>query len=171
MYYFNQESERLKYRKLTDDYLEEWTNFFEHKEGLKYLGIDLNRTPHQMAKDWIDKQQSRYEEGLGHLAAIHKQTGKLIGVGGIIKRNLEGKMEYEVAYSILPDYWKQGYGTELAKQMRSYGFQNINTHRLISIIAKENKPSVKVALKNGMENLFETVFLGMNVYVYGLSKE
>lgn len=172
MKYFNQQSERLKYRKLTRDDIPVWTNFFEDNDSLKFLGIDLSKKPENLATDWIERQLDRYEkEGLGHLAVELKETHEFIGVGGIIPRELENKNEFEIAYSLLPNFWKNGYGTELAKQMKKFGFENIDSERFVSIIDKENTDSINVALKNGMKILFETLYLGMKVEVYGITNE
>jgi len=167
--YFYQESERLRYRKLTRYDIPEWTKFFIKNDRLKYLGIDLTKDAETHAIEWIEKQLERYEiQGLGHLAVEAKDTNEFIGVGGIIPRELKNRKEYEIAYSLLPKFWKKGYGTELAKQMKSYGRQNIETDRLVSIIETENIDSIKVAIKNGMKVLFEMEYLGMNVKVYGI---
>jgi len=83
---------------------------------------------------------------------------------------LEGKDEYEIAYALLPKFWKKGYGTELARHMKAYGFHNLKTERLISIIEKNNIDSIKVALRNNMQVLFETNYLGMEVQVFGITK-
>jgi [ribosomal protein S5]-alanine N-acetyltransferase len=138
-------------------------------DRLRFLGIDLSKKPEIHATEWIEKQLERYEkEGLGHLAVELKETNEFIGVGGIIPRELENKNEFEIAYSLLPKYWKYGYGTELAKQIKKYGFENIKTERFVSIIDKKNSDSINVALKNGMKVLFETHYLGMDVEVYGI---
>lgn len=171
MNYFNQQTERLKFRKLKREDIPLWTTFFVDNDRLKYLGIDLSKKPETHATEWIELQLERYErEGLGHLAVELKETDEFIGVGGIIPRVLENKNEFEIAYSLLPKFWKKGYGTELAKQMKKYGFEKIKTERFISIIDKENSDSINVARKNGMEVLFETTYLGMDVGVYGIMK-
>ncbi|SDX46699.1 GNAT family N-acetyltransferase [Aequorivita viscosa] len=172
MNYFNQQTERLKFRKLTREDIPVWTSFFVNNDRLRFLGIDLSNKPETHATEWIEKQLERYEtEGLGHLAIELKETSEFIGVGGIIPRELENKNEFEIAYSLLPKFWNNGYGTELAKKMTKYGFENIKPERFVSIIDKENSDSINVALKNGMKVLFETQYLGMNVEVYGIYNE
>ena len=172
MNYFNQQTERLKFRKLTREDIPVWTSFFVDNDRLRFLGIDLSKKPETHATEWIEKQLERYEtEGLGHLAIELKETSEFIGVGGIIPRELENKNEFEIAYSLLPKFWNNGYGTELAKKMTKYGFENIKPERFVSIIDKENSDSINVALKNGMKVLFETQYLGMNVEVYGIYNE
>ncbi|MFT5832731.1 MAG: ribosomal-protein-alanine N-acetyltransferase, partial [Cognaticolwellia sp.] len=38
MDYFNQESERLRFRKLTTDDIPRWLEFFKNNDNLKFLG-------------------------------------------------------------------------------------------------------------------------------------
>ena len=64
---------------------------------------------------------------------------------------LEGAFDVEVAYMISKDYWGQGYGTEAARAIRNYGFEQLNLSRLICLIDKENVASIKVAQNIGME--------------------
>lgn len=168
MDYFNQESERLKFRKLNLDDINAWTSFFENNDRLTFLGIDITKDPRTLSTEWIHKQLERYKnEGLGHLAVIEKDTGNFIGMGGILPRILNEKPEYEIAYSLKPNYWGKGYGTEIAQQMRLFGTEKGIATSFISIIHKDNKASKHVATKNGMKVQYKTEFMGMKVYVYG----
>lgn len=172
MDYFNQESERLIFRKLTKEDIPSWVEFFVDNDRLHFLGIrDWSKSKEVLAENWVLAQLDRYEkQGLGHLAVEVKESGEFIGMGGILPRELHGKKEYEVSYSLKPRFWKKGYGTEMAKQMKAFGVKNIDTDRLISIIEIENEDSIHVAKKNGMFALFNTEFLGMKVVVYGIEK-
>ena len=166
--YFNQESERLTYRKLTKNDIESWKDFFEENDRLQYLGIDLSKTKDELAEGWINKQLERYEtQGLGHLAVIEKDSGEFIGMGGILPRELDEKEVFEIAYSLKPKFWRKGYGTEIAKQMKIFGNENRIAKQFISIIDKNNLESINVAKKNKMEILYEMEYLGMNVFIYG----
>ncbi len=170
--YFHQQSERLLFRKLTRQDIDVWTTFFVNNHSLKYLGIDLDKTPKEQASNWIEKQLLRYQNsGFGHLAVELKTTREFIGVGGILPREIEGQKEYEIAYSLIPTFWKKGYVTEIAQQLKKIGFQYLDCKQLISIIAKENAPSINVALKNGMKVHSEMTFLGMNVSIYRIDKK
>lgn len=173
MDYFSQESERLKFRKITEKDIPSWVEFFVDNDRLHFLGItDWSKSKEVLAKEWIMAQLDRYEkEGLGHLAVEIKESGEFIGMGGILTRELNGKKEYEVSYSLKPTFWKKGYGTEIAKQMKKYGVKNIKTDRFISIIETENIDSIHIAEKNGMSALFNTEFLSMKVIVYGIGNK
>ena len=171
MDYFNQESERLIYRRLTEEDIPSWIEFFVDNDRLHFMGIDTNANKEDIAEEWINAQMHRNEtQGLGHLAVITKDEGVFIGLGGILPRDLTGQKEYEVSYSLKPKYWGQGYGTEIAKTMKAYGTGNIETNRFISIIEITNTPSANVAKKNGMKILFKTEFRGMKVHVFGVNK-
>ncbi len=169
MIYFQQESERLRFRKVTAEDIDGWLAFFENNDRLHFLGMDTTKPVRELAEGWINKQLERNEvHGLGHLAVIEKKSNQFIGLCGIIPREVDGKKEMEIAYSLKPPFWGQGYGTEMAQHMRKFGSEHELATRFISIIHKENKDSMRVAEKNGMRVLFETEFMGMEVYIYGV---
>jgi RimJ/RimL family protein N-acetyltransferase len=45
------------------------------------------------------------------LAAVHHETGRVIGSGSLLLRN-ESFRSGEIAYIVHPDYWKQGLATD-----------------------------------------------------------
>jgi ribosomal-protein-alanine N-acetyltransferase len=168
MNYFNQETERLQLRKLTIDDVEAWTPFFINNELLKFVGVDMSKDPKTLATDWINRQMQRYEdEGFGHLALLEKATDQLIGVSGIIPRQVDGKTEFEISYSLKQEFWGKGFASEVSAKLKQFGLANNISKRFVSIIDKENTASINVAKKNGMTVLYETVYLGMDVFVYG----
>jgi ribosomal-protein-alanine N-acetyltransferase len=166
--YFNQETERVILRKLTMSDVEKWTGFFVDNQMLKYVGIDMSKSPSTLATDWISKQLERYEnQGLGHLAAIEKNSGEFIGVSGIIPREVDGKAEMEISYSLKQEFWGKGFATEISTQLKKFGLENNISNQFVSIIDKENTASINVAIKNGMKILSETKYLGMDVFILG----
>lgn len=169
MEYFNQESERLKYRKLTEKDIPSWVEFFVNNDRLHFLGFDLKKSKETLAEQWIKAQFQRYDtQGLGHLAIELKKSGDFIGMGGILPREINGHNEYEIAYSLKPKFWGNGYATEIAKTMKDFGSRIMDINRFISIIEIANIESAKVAKKNGMDILYNTEYLGMKVNVYGI---
>lgn len=166
--YFSQQSTRLIFRALTENDIDSWIEFFTGNDRLAFLGIDVSKDDRQLATEWILKQLERYEtDGFGHLAVIEKSTGVFIGMGGILVRALEGEKVFEIAYSLMHAYWNQGFGTEIASQIKKFGKQNQIADSFISIIHKENSASIHVAHKNGMRILRETNYLGMEVFIFG----
>lgn len=169
MIYSNQESERLTYRLATMEDIPAWSDFFVDNDRLHFFDFDLEKSKEELAEQWIRMQLERYAtNGFGHLAVELKSTGQLIAMGGILPRELDGKSEFEIAYSVNPRHWGCGYATEIAKTMKEFAMHNLNSPRFISIIDLENEHSAKVAVKNGMQVLFQTQFMGGMVNVFGI---
>jgi ribosomal-protein-alanine N-acetyltransferase len=168
MDYYSQQTERLALRKLTEADIETWAEFFVDNPDGRFVAVDFSLDKLTSSKFWIDKQLDRYANNqFGLLAAINKATGNFVGMGGILTRELNDKAEFEIGYSLLPEYWGQGFATEIATQMRRFGLANNVSDKFISIIHKENEGSMNVARKNGMTNLYETTFYEMPVIVFG----
>ena len=169
MKYFNQETKRLQLRKVTLKDIPNWTEFFIDNDRLRFLGIDLTKDAKTLATEWIQSQLKRYEnQGLGFLALIEKETNDFIGLAGILPREINETIEYEIAYSLKKEFWGKGFATEVAAHLKDFGLNNNIATRFISIIDKENKDSINVAQKNKMNILYEIDnYLGMSVYVFG----
>ena len=107
MDYFNQSTDRLIFRKLTEADIVSWTEFFINNDRLDYMGfLDKTKDSYTISQEWVSMQLERYETcGLGHLAVIEKASGKFIGMGGIIPRILFDQNEFEIAYSLKPPFW------------------------------------------------------------------
>jgi ribosomal-protein-alanine N-acetyltransferase len=171
--YYQHETERLFLRRLQKSDIADWAIFFDNNPNLPYLGIiSSNDTKDYTNLDWskkqIDIQLDRYQQtGYGLLAVISKETGELIGQTGILQKELKGNIEYEIAYSLIPDEWGKGYASEMSSILVDYAIEHQINSRIISIIHIDNIASQNVARKNGMEVLFNTIYAEMNVFVYG----
>ncbi len=169
MNYFNQETDRIQFRKLTLDDIETWSEFFHNNDRLKFLGIpDITKDKKEIATEWICMQLEKYEKyGLGHLALIEKSTKEFIGMAGIHPRVVLEKEVFEIAYSLKSNFWGKGFASEAAQQLKKFGLENKISDSFISIIHKENNDSIKVAKRNNMKIIHETNYLGMDVFVFG----
>lgn len=166
--YYKQESERLQFRQLKKEDFEAWRVFFEDNSRERFLGLDSELSAEEKTQQWIDLQLERYEEGdFGHLAIVERKSGALVGVSGLLVRNKDSKLDYEVAYSILPEYWGKGYATEAALHMKVFAQEHDLHERVVSWIHPENVYSQNVAKKNGMVFRGEQVeFRGIQVDVW-----
>jgi RimJ/RimL family protein N-acetyltransferase len=169
MNYFNQETNRIQFRKLTLDDIETWSEFFHNNDRLQYLGIpDITKDKKEIAAEWISMQLEKYEKcGLGHLGLIEKTSNEFIGMAGIHPRVVLDKEVFEIAYSLKPNFWGKGFASEAAQQLKKFGIENKIAENFISIIHKENIDSIKVAKRNNMKIIHETNYLGMEVFVFG----
>lgn len=76
-------------------------------------------------------------------------AGKLIGMAGLIKRSPEA--EIDLGYAFLPEYWGQGYATEVAQALLNYAINTIKLPRIIATTQLENQQSIKVLERIGMQ--------------------
>ena len=166
--YYLLNSERLSFTPLTNKHISLWEIFFHNNQTEQFLGFKgSTKTALQKAEFWIERQIDREKNNeFGQLAFIEKESGQFIGLGGIIPREIEGKQEYEVSYSLLREAWGKGFGKEAATFFRDYMFNERNCDSVISIIHIENQASINVAEKNGMQISLETTFMDMPVFVY-----
>ena len=167
--YYNQETDRLVFRQFEEKDIILWEPFFNDNPSLKYLGASMIEeiSPNEKSTNWISRQINRQQnKEYGQLAVIDKKTGELIGVGGVIYRDLEAGDEYEITYSLLPKAWGKGLGTELATHFKNYLKDNTELDSVISIIHVENEASINVAKKNGMVLESEFEFLEMPVALF-----
>jgi RimJ/RimL family protein N-acetyltransferase len=147
----NLETERLHFRKLSWDDFEAWTQLFISDEVATFLGMDPALSKKELTQKWFDKTFNRYENDLGSMnVLIHKETNQIIGQCGLLIQIIEGEPRLEVSYSILPQFWRQGYAFEAANACLNYAFEQNWVDHLISQIDPENIASEKVAMKNRM---------------------
>lgn len=56
----------------------------------------------------------------------------------------------EIAWRLLPEYWRQGYTSEAAQAIIQFAFQQLKLDEIVSFTAVENIPSEAVMKKLGM---------------------
>ncbi len=168
---FGEESERLSYRKVDDSYFPEWMEFCSDYESLKYIGINQELSPQEKCQIWFDRVYNRYENNLGGMnALILKQNNQFVGQCGLLIQTIDEIQEVEVGYSLMPNHRNQGYAIEAAKKCRDFAFENNLAESLISTIHMDNVCSAKVAVKNGMKLEKKTLFRGLPVQIFRISK-
>ena len=167
---FGEESARLNFRAAIREDFNSWLKFFEDPNTSKHW-IMPEEEPEVTCKKWYKKQFHRYNNNLGGLNALTEKTsGRLIGHCGLLIQTVDQVQEHEVGYSLLPEFWNNGYATEAAKKCLDYAFANELSDSVISIISTTNLPSEKVALKNGMRISKTTEYHGNKVNIFRINK-
>ena len=99
--------------------------------------------------EWFLNGHPHHPE-LGLWATILKETGEFIGRCGLLPWTIDNEEEVEVAYMIDKAHWGKGLGSEAAQGILEYGFGTLGLSRLICLIDKDNRSSIRVAEKIGM---------------------
>jgi RimJ/RimL family protein N-acetyltransferase len=82
------------------------------------------------------------------LAITLRADGRLCG--GIGLRLAPEHQHAELGYWLGVPYWGQGFGSEAARELMRYGFEDLNLHRIFASHFKGNSASGKILKKIGM---------------------
>ena len=76
-------------------------------------------------------------------------SGEYIGMAGMTLSNDKFRIG-EIFYKFFPEFWGNGYATEVSKKMIGFGFETLNLHRIEAGFATKNTRSKRVLEKSGM---------------------
>ncbi len=142
--------------------IREWTNSATDEDAL--LAIESNPDVVRFLEfDARDKNTIRYSRIPAILlnsswqprrmyeCAIELQaTNRVIGVCCLWIED-EVEMRGQLSYSLHSGYWKQGYGTEAAREMLRFGFEELGLNRIYAMCDIENLASQHVLTHIGMK--------------------
>lgn len=81
-------------------------------------------------------------------AIEEKSTGAVLGTCSFVSADQFYK-SIEIGYSILSDYWQQGYGTEVAWGLTGYAFDRMEAQRVFARVMTQNEASINLLQKIG----------------------
>ena len=123
----------------------------------------------------IDNVLRSYDEiGYSVLVVERLADGAYLGQIGLLHwDDVDAREDVEVAYMLAAEAWGKGYATEAARACRDWAFEHLGVDRVVSFIAIANKPSMRVAERNGMKRLkrLNRNRLGIPIFVYAISRE
>ncbi|NJL64324.1 MAG: GNAT family N-acetyltransferase [Methylacidiphilales bacterium] len=161
------ETTRLILREFVPADIAEFAAILAKPEAMRFSPtgvISIEQTAAKMTS-FID---SYIERGYGKWAVIERQTGQLIGYCGIAVEEIEGKRENELGYRFDPNFWGQGLATEAAIACLQYAFNQLKLKYVLGIVYPENKASIRVLEKIGMEFVKESLWCERVVNIYAI---
>jgi len=129
--------------------------------------------PHtrEESAEWITKQMGRYHKGgYGYWLAVDRLLGVPIGQAGLLKTPIQGADEPALGYIIHNAHWRRGYATEAAAACIGYAFDALDRPHAVALVRPENRPSIGVAEKLGMQAGPKIMYAGLEHIVYSLSR-
>jgi RimJ/RimL family protein N-acetyltransferase len=118
---------------------------------MRYIG-DGSVSTRADAEAAVERVLKRYVEhpGLGVWHASRRDTGAFIGWASL--KHAGESPDIEIGYRLRPDAWGFGFATELARAMRSRGFDELALDRIIGVTHPDNAASQRVLAKIGMRD-------------------
>jgi RimJ/RimL family protein N-acetyltransferase/predicted thioesterase len=135
------ETERLTLRPPMPDDFEAFHSWCSDSENTRYMSFGPN--DEEQTKAWLAGAKPGRD-----FAVVLKDTNAVIGSCGIYPKET-GYMG-ELGWILHKDYWKRGYGTELAGELIRYGFEDLKLGRIQAPCAAVNYGSYRVMERNGM---------------------
>lgn len=98
-------------------------------------------------REWMDKTLARHaaDNGLSHLLALEKETGRMVGAAGLLKDTVNSQPVHEISYMLHCQHWRQGYAREAAAALARHAFSDLGLSEVIFEIRPENTASLRVA--------------------------
>ena len=164
------ETERLILR---DYNLEDFDALFEILSDAETMQHYPKPYDEEMTKHWIEWNIQNYKEyGFGIWAVELKETGEFIGDCGITIQNIDGEFLPEIGYHIHKKYWRKGLGSEAARAVRDWAFENTKYDCLYSYMKYTNIGSFSTAIANGMKKVKEYPDPKNTIsYAYAITRE
>ena len=138
------ETERLILRPLTLDDVDSCFKWTSDPRVNKYMIYPLHRSTEDTAA-WINmlyENENNIDYGF-----VLKETGALIGSGGIYKKEND---EWMIGYNLSFDYWHHGYTTEAISKIIEYACTNFFVKAITGSFCVDNIGSCRVMEKLGL---------------------
>ncbi len=147
------QTKRILLRELN---LDDGENFYKlnlNPNVIKYTGNSAFKDIDE-AKQFLENYQDYKLNGFGRWAVIEKSTNEFLGWCGLkYDQNLD---ETDIGFRFFEEYWNKGFATESAKACLDYGFETLNLKSIVGRAMSENRASIKVLEKIGLN--FEREF-------------
>jgi RimJ/RimL family protein N-acetyltransferase len=164
------QTERLLLREWRSCDIDAYAAMYADPEFMRYLG---SGEPMPRSEAW---RQMAMFVGHWHLRgfgmwAVEEKSRPGVLIGRIGCHQPEGWPDFEVGWALARPYWGRGYATEGARAALSYAFAHLGRPRVVSLIAPENRPSIRVAERLGERPVGDAEITRHRVLVYAIERE
>jgi RimJ/RimL family protein N-acetyltransferase len=142
-------SARLRYEPIGDEHFAGLHAMHADPEVMRYL-LGRPETPDE-TRALIARVRTRWAEwGYSWWALLDRDTGELVGAGGIQHLGRDRVNPHEIGWRLRRASWGSGLATEAASAMAGYAFTVLDAPRLCAVRHPDNLASLRVMDKLGM---------------------
>ena len=143
------ETKRLILREMAITDAPDMLRLYSNPEVQRYTGEAVITTLEGIQKKIKEKTSEYKKYGYGRWVTIQKDGKQFVGWAGLAY--LPEFDETDLGYRFLPEYWGLGIATEVSHAILTYGFKHLQLKRIVGIAMNENKASIRVLEKVGMQ--------------------
>src|SRR5262245_31184449 len=163
------ETNRLVLRRLALADAADLYRIYSDPETMKFMGKAPDSVEEE--RDHIRSHIAHHYEkyGVGLWATVLKENDRFIGRCWLMRKQIEGAEEVEIAYSLDRKYWGKGLATEAAEAIVMHGFAKYGFKRIVTVIHPQNVASIRVVEKIGMRYERDVLYGAIgNVALYAI---
>lgn len=144
------ETDRLWLSEWSLSDLEESRPIFTDPDVMRYISGGSPRSGDQI-REFIARQQNHFRSrGFCLWKLLLKPQAHLIGFCGLQPLELDGASEVEIGWRLAKDQWGRGLATEAARVALRHAVEYAHLERVIAIAMPENRASLRIMEKLGM---------------------
>jgi ribosomal-protein-alanine N-acetyltransferase len=155
------ETERFVLYPVHDEHKEHVYSILSNLEVRKSIYLPTLTDKEEYKEWWENRAKSIENHTLLQWCAFFKSNQAFCGLL-TIKEIDQQNHRAEVGYSILPEYWRMGCGSELVEKVVTYGFEELNLHTFFAQILTSNMGSQKIVNRLGFSK--EAHFTDLHFY-------
>lgn len=143
-------SERLFYKVPEES---DFERYFEiHSDPQTNLFNPAGPMDYEKAVEGFKKFKQHWgDHGFGSWTIIEKNSGQIIGFGGLSKRMYGDEEKVNLGYRLGTDSWGKGYATEISNFAIKYGFEELKFTNIFAVVRPAHTASINVLEKCGLK--------------------
>jgi ribosomal-protein-alanine N-acetyltransferase len=104
----------------------------------------------EQTREYLQVNLDHWERhGFGLWLLREAECSAVVGRSAIRHVDIEGQPEVELAYALLPNHWRRGLATEVARAMLELAFSELRLRELVAFSLPDNVASRRVMEKSG----------------------
>ncbi len=144
------QSKRCKFRRFKKTDFNNLRKLESNPDIVKFTSLRIPQTEEQTQQRLQKNLDSQAQlEPLG-IWAVETLDGTFIGWSMLMVREFEFP---ELGYMIVPDHWRQGYASEIAKALVHFGMETLKHKAVSACTDTDNAPSIRVLEKAGFKQV------------------
>ena len=141
------ETQRLRGERIQKSHWQQWLKIGSNSQVMATMGGIWN---HQKAQQKMQHNCEQWElYGHGQWLFFSKKNRQFVGRGGIRKVVVNEKLEVELGYALMPEFWGHGLAVEIGKKALSIAFNRFKYPSVVCFALTNNKKSQRVMEKIG----------------------
>lgn len=139
-------SQRLSYTKFNNNDYQDYCKWYCDDVVMKYItGAGLS--PDEARKRFLAVMRiNEQHTDFGLFLVRLRKSQEYVGIA---KFTLEHSFQAEVGYGLFPEYWRQGYGSEILEDLIQKAETDANITQLLAIVSTANIASIRMLDAHG----------------------